>query len=79
MVKNNVVVYIKTDIETCQKRDYKGVYAKAISGELKNFSGINDVYEEPSHAEIVIDTDILSAEEAADIIIRYLKKHYLKQ
>lgn len=78
MVKNNVVVYVKADIETCQTRDYKGVYAKALNGELQNFSGINDVYEEPQHAEIIIDTEITSPEEAAETIIRYLKKHYIK-
>lgn len=78
MVKNNVIVYVKADIDTCRKRDYKGVYAKAINGELQNFSGINDVYEEPQKAEIVIDTEIMSAEEAAEYIIRYLKKHYIK-
>ena len=38
MVKNNIVVYMKADIETCKSRDYKGVYAKAIAGELQNFS-----------------------------------------
>lgn len=42
MVKNNIVVYIKADIETCKQRDYKGVYEKALNG----------VYEEPKHAEI---------------------------
>lgn len=78
MVKNNVVVYVKTDIETCKARDYKGVYEKALKGELQNFSGINDVYETPQHAEIIIDTDKTSAEDAANIIVRYLKKHYLK-
>lgn len=79
MVKNNIVVYVKADIETCKKRDYKGVYEKALRGELKNFSGINDVYEEPRHAEIVIDTDRLSPEEAAEIIVKYLKRNYIKQ
>lgn len=78
MVKNNVVVYVKADIETCKTRDYKGVYAKALNGELQNFSGINDVYEEPQHAEIIIDTELTSPEEAAETIIRYLKKHYIK-
>ncbi|MCK9372261.1 MAG: adenylyl-sulfate kinase [Sulfuricurvum sp.] len=78
MVKNNVVVYIKADIETCKARDYKGVYAKAMSGELQNFSGINDVYEEPTHAEIIIESDKMSADEAAELIVRYLKKHYIK-
>ena len=78
MVKNNIVVYIKADIETCKARDYKGVYEKAMKGELQNFSGVNDVYEEPQHAEITIDTDKLSADEAADIIVNYVKKHYVK-
>ncbi len=78
MVKNNIVVYIKADIETCKERDYKGVYAKAMAGELQNFSGVNDVYEEPQHAEIVIDTDKMSADEATTLIVKYVKKHYVK-
>lgn len=78
IVKNNIVVYIKADIETCKRRDYKGIYARALSGELQNFSGINDVYEEPAHAEITIDTVTMGAEEAADLIVRYLKKNYIK-
>ena len=78
MVKNNIIVYVKTEIETCKERDYKGVYAKAIQGELQNFSGINDLYEEPQHAEITIDTDSMSAEEATEIIMNYLRKHHLK-
>lgn len=78
MVKNNVVVFVKADIETCKERDYKGVYAKALAGELQNFSGVNDVYEEPTHAEIIIDTDTMSSEKAAEVIVRYLKKYYIK-
>lgn len=78
MVTNNIVVYVKADIETCKKRDYKGVYEKAMKGELKNFSGINDIYEEPKHAEIVIDTDLLSVDEAVELIVKYVKKHYVK-
>jgi len=78
MVKNNVVVYLKADVQTCQKRDYKGVYAKALSGEFQHFAGVNDVYEEPQHAEIVIDTRETSAQESADIIVKYIKKHYIK-
>jgi len=78
MVKNNIVVYVKADIETCKARDYKGVYEKALKGELQNFSGVNEVYEEPQHAEITIDTDKLSADKAADIIVNYVKKHYVK-
>ncbi|WP_152184260.1 adenylyl-sulfate kinase [Sulfurimonas indica] len=78
MVKNNVVVYVKADIETCKKRDYKGVYEKALKGELQNFSGVNDVYEEPQHAEIVVDTTITSVDEAVEIIVKYVKKECIK-
>jgi len=78
MVANNIIVYVKTDIETCKERDYKGVYAKALCGELQNFSGVNDVYEEPRHAEIMIDTDTMSADEAAQQIVKYVKKYYVK-
>lgn len=78
MVNNNIVVYLKADIKTCKQRDYKGVYAKALKGELQNFSGINDVYEEPKHAEIVIDTDSVSIDEAVLMIVAYVRKRYVK-
>ena len=78
MVKNNIVVYVKADLETCKTRDYKGVYEKAMKGKLQNFSGVNDVYEEPQHAEITIDTDKLSVDESVEIIVNYVKKHYVK-
>lgn len=78
MVKNNVIIYIKADIATCKARDYKGVYVKAMHGEYQNFTGINDVYEEPQYAEIVINTDELSVEEAVTTIINYVKKKYIR-
>ena len=78
MVKNNIVVYVKADIETCKARDYKGVYEKALEGKLQNFTGVNDIYEEPQHAEIVIDTDKMSVEEATQEIVKYIKKKYIK-
>jgi adenylylsulfate kinase len=78
MVKNNIVVYIKTDIEVCKARDYKGVYEKALQGDLKNFTGISDIYEEPQHAEIVIDTETTSVEDATQCIVHYIMKHYIK-
>jgi len=78
MVKNNVVVYLKADVETCKARDYKGVYEKALKGKLQNFTGVNDVYEEPQHAEIVIDTTITSVDEAVETIVKYIKKNYVK-
>jgi len=78
MVQNNIVVYVKADVETCKQRDYKGKYAKALTGELQNFPGVNDIYEEPQRAEIIIDTDTTSADAAAEHIIKYIKKHYVK-
>jgi adenylylsulfate kinase len=78
MVKNNIIVYTKASIETCKKRDYKGIYEKAERGEIKNFTGISDVFEEPKDADIIIDTEKLSPDEAADIIVKYVKKHYIK-
>jgi len=78
MVKNNIVIHLKADIETCKQRDYKGVYEKAMSGELQNFSGVSDVYEEPQHAEIVIDTEVINIEDATKTIVAYVRKHYVK-
>lgn len=78
MVKNNIIVYVKASIETCKDRDYKGVYAKALNGELQNFTGVNDVYDEPKDAEITIDTDKQTVEEAVNIIINFIKKNYVK-
>ena len=78
MVKNNIVVYLKTELETCKQRDYKGKYEKALKGEYKNFTGVDDIYEEPQHAEIIIDTDKLSVSESTQIIVKYIKKNYVK-
>jgi adenylylsulfate kinase len=78
MVKNNIVVHVKADVDTCKQRDYKGAYAKALSGEFKNFPGVDEVYEEPQHAEIVIDTQALSVDEAAAFIVEHVKKNYMK-
>lgn len=78
MVKNNIVVYVKADIQTCKNRDTKGKYEKAMRGEYQNFTGVNDVYEEPQYAEIIIDTDEMSVSEATKIIVKYVKKKYIK-
>ena len=78
MVTNNIVVYVKADVESCKERDYKGKYARAIAGDLQNFPGVNDVYEEPQHAEIIIDTDAISPDEATEVIVSYVKKNYVK-
>jgi sulfate adenylyltransferase len=58
----------------CERRDRKGLYAKARAGIIKEFTGISDPYEAPEDAEIVIDTTTLTAEEAAQQIILHLEK-----
>ena len=68
------LVHVATSLEVCESRDRKGLYAKARSGELKEFTGISDPYEEPEDAEIVIDTGALSAEQAADEVLAYFEK-----
>lgn len=73
LTKNYIEVYIKADIESCKKRDYKGVYERAIKGNLENFTGISDIYEEPENADIVIDTDSESIDDAAKRIFKYVK------
>jgi len=77
-VCNNTVVHVKADVETCKERDYKGAYEKALSGVFKNFPGVNEIYEAPERAETVIDTEALSADEAAAIIVEYVKKNHIK-
>jgi len=60
-----VEVYVNTPIEECEKRDVKGLYAKARRGELKNFTGIDSPYEAPENAELVVDTSKKSPEDCA--------------
>ncbi|MCC5992198.1 MAG: sulfate adenylyltransferase subunit CysN [Rhodobacteraceae bacterium] len=64
-----VEVFIDTPLEEAEKRDVKGLYAKARAGQLKNFTGIDSPYEAPDAPEIRIDTTSISAEEAAELIV----------
>jgi sulfate adenylyltransferase len=67
-----VEVFVDTPIEVCEQRDVKGMYAKARRGEIKDFTGIDDPYEAPDHAEIVLDTVANTPEQNAHIIVNYL-------
>jgi bifunctional enzyme CysN/CysC len=67
-------IFVDTPLSEAEKRDTKGLYAKARAGELKNFTGIDSPYEAPEHAEIVIDTTAMSADEAAELIVDQLIK-----
>lgn len=63
-------VYVSTPLEVCERRDVKGLYAKARRGELSQFTGVDDPYEPPVNPEITIDTLACSAQEAAAAIAR---------
>ncbi|HVY08687.1 MAG TPA: adenylyl-sulfate kinase [Mycobacteriales bacterium] len=69
-----VLVWISTPIEECERRDVKGLYAKARAGEITGFTGIDDPYEEPLDAELVIDTTTVSVAEAVAAILARLAK-----
>jgi sulfate adenylyltransferase len=69
-----IEVYLSTPIEVCEKRDIKGLYAKARAGKLKGFTGVDDPYIPPSNPEIIIDTTQVSPEEAAQRVISFLKE-----
>ena len=69
-----LLVYVATPLEVCEQRDRKGLYAKARAGIVKEFTGISDPYEVPTHAEVVIDTEKLSPEEAAQAILLHLER-----
>jgi sulfate adenylyltransferase len=67
-----IEVYVSTPIAECEKRDRKGMYAKARAGLIKGFTGVDDPYEVPASAEVVIDTTDLTPDEAAQEILLYL-------
>ena len=68
-----VEVFVKCPVEKLIERDVKGLYKKALSGEIKNFTGISDPYEEPLNPEIVVETDEETVEESFNKIITYLE------
>jgi len=71
-IGNFVEVYCECPLETCIKRDVKGLYTKALNGEIENFTGISDPYEPPENPEIVVHTDRETVEESTAIILRRL-------
>lgn len=72
--ENFIEIYVSTPIETCLKRDAKGLYKKASNKEISNLTGVSSAYEEPKNPNIVLNTDELSVDECVNIIIDYLRK-----
>ena len=71
-IGNFVEVYVKRPIKVCRQRDVKGLYKLAEDGKLKNFTGVDDPYEEPEHPELVIETDKETVEESVERIFAKL-------
>ena len=73
--ENFVEIYVNTPLEICEKRDIKGLYAKARSGEIVSFTGISDPYEPPYDPDLEILAGKEEAEESAGKVLNYLLKH----
>ncbi|MHA1589400.1 MAG: adenylyl-sulfate kinase [Candidatus Njordarchaeales archaeon] len=69
-----IEVYVKCSLETVMKRDPKGLYKKALRGEIKHMTGIDDPYEEPLNPEVIFDSERESPEKGAEKIIEKLKE-----
>lgn len=67
-------IYVKCDLELCKRRDPKGLYAKALRGEIPNFTGVSSPYEEPQTPDLVVETDLHSTDEIVERIIGRLKQ-----
>jgi adenylylsulfate kinase len=70
-------VYVATPLEVCIQRDVKGMYKKALAGEIKQFTGVSDPYEPPFQPEIVIDTQKETPEESAARVLKELERRWL--
>jgi adenylyl-sulfate kinase len=72
-----VEVWCKASVESCAARDYKGLYEKAMRGEITNLTGVNDPYEEPEDADLVLATDSETAEQSAERVMNLLRDRKL--
>ena len=64
-----VEIWVATPLAECERRDVKGLYARARRGEIKNFTGIDDPYEPPEHPELTLDTGALSVEQCVALVL----------
>jgi len=69
-----VEVYVKASVDACAERDVKGLYEKAFRGEITEFTGVSDPYEEPSSAELIVDTELHEPEESAALVLAKLEE-----
>jgi adenylyl-sulfate kinase len=76
--ENFLEIYVKATLDTCIKRDPKGLYKKAINNEIPDFTGITSAYEEPSDPDLIIDTEKLNIKESTDLLTEFVLKHVNK-
>ncbi len=69
-----VEVYVNTPIDLCRQRDVKGLYRKALAGEIRDMTGVDDPYETPSHPDIVVATDHSTPSESAAFVVSELER-----
>ncbi len=74
MIGSFVEVYVRCSIEELSRRDVKGLYAKALAGEIKNFTGVSDPYEEPVNPEVVVDSERETIEESLEKVVSRLEE-----
>jgi hypothetical protein len=67
-------IYIKASLAACEQRDAKGLYRKARSGEIADFTGVTAHYEMPESPELTIDTDCLTVEESVAVVLEYVER-----
>ncbi|WP_418697446.1 adenylyl-sulfate kinase [Bacteroides sp.] len=72
-------VYVSTPLEECERRDVKGLYAKARKGEIKNFTGISAPFEAPVHPDLSLDTSVLSVKESVDKLLELVFPRIFKR
>ena len=71
---NFIEVFVKCPVEVCIERDTKGLYKKAIAGEIEKFTGISHPYEEPPNPDVLVETHKETPEESVEVILNYLRE-----
>ena len=73
-IDNFVEVFVRCPVDVCIERDVKGMYKKALAGEITGFTGVDDPYEEPENPEVILHTDRETLEESAQKVLSHLQK-----
>jgi len=75
LCKHFIEVYVKASLDECKRRDVKGLYQKAQAGQIQQFTGLDDPYEEPQHPELVVDTEHNPINVCVDQIMAYIRPY----